>query len=79
VVVFTKQLPKQKVTIPSPPYVSVAKGAKNLVGESHFQAATVGTAFVGPQVLVDVDHTMDVMMEEVRGCLVCCCLESSHA
>jgi acyl-CoA reductase-like NAD-dependent aldehyde dehydrogenase len=43
----------------------VAQGAKSLVEESHFQTAKVGTAFVGPQVLVDVNHTMEVMMEEV--------------
>ncbi len=44
----------------------VAQGAKSLVEESHFQAAKAGSTFVGPQVLIDVNHKMEVMMEEVN-------------
>ena len=44
---------------------AVAAGAKELVGQEGFDAEKVGNAFVGPKVLVDVSHEMDVMMEEV--------------
>ncbi|RXW16564.1 hypothetical protein EST38_g9298 [Candolleomyces aberdarensis] len=46
---------------------AVKQGAKVLVPEDLFAAAQAGTAFVAPQVLVDVDHTMDVMTEETFG------------
>jgi len=46
---------------------AIAAGAKALIPEDHFPAAKSGTAFVAPQVLVDVDHTMDVLMEETFG------------
>ncbi|CAL1702424.1 unnamed protein product [Somion occarium] len=45
-------------------------GAKALIPEDLFPAAQSGTAFVAPQVLVDVNHTMEVMMEETFGPVV---------
>nr|VWP00729.1 Peroxisome biosynthesis protein [Ganoderma boninense] len=46
---------------------AVAAGAKALIPENPFPAAKSGTAFVAPQVLVDVDHSMEVMKEETFG------------
>ncbi|KAI0740436.1 succinate semialdehyde dehydrogenase [Earliella scabrosa] len=43
---------------------AVLAGAKALIPEQLFPAAQPGTAFVAPQVLVDVNHTMD---EETFG------------
>lgn len=42
-------------------------GAKVLVSEEHFAASRPGTAYLGPSVLVDVDHSMTVMSEESFG------------
>ncbi|KAJ7039928.1 Aldehyde/histidinol dehydrogenase [Mycena alexandri] len=49
---------------------AVAAGAKALVPPEPFRAAKPDTAFVAPQVLVDVDHTMDIMKEETFGPVV---------
>ncbi|KAJ7218308.1 succinate semialdehyde dehydrogenase [Mycena rebaudengoi] len=49
---------------------AVAAGAKALVPPELFPIAKPGTAYVAPQVLVDVNHTMDVMMEETFGPIV---------
>ncbi|PPQ85012.1 hypothetical protein CVT25_010401 [Psilocybe cyanescens] len=49
---------------------AVAAGAKNLLPESFFPQAKIGTTYVAPQVLVDVNHTMDVMKEETFGPVV---------
>ncbi|KAH8105450.1 succinate semialdehyde dehydrogenase [Cristinia sonorae] len=49
---------------------AVAAGAKALIPEDLFPVAQAGTTYVAPQVLVDVDHTMDVMMEETFGPVV---------
>ncbi|KAL5480490.1 hypothetical protein ACEPAI_1760 [Sanghuangporus weigelae] len=46
---------------------AVAAGAKPLVPEQLFPAATSGTAFVVPQVLINVNHSMEIMMEETFG------------
>ena len=46
---------------------ALSEGACALVDESHFAAAADGTPYMGPTVLVDVDHTMDVMREESFG------------
>ncbi|KAJ2912910.1 hypothetical protein MD484_g7499, partial [Candolleomyces efflorescens] len=46
---------------------AIKQGAKALIPEDFFAAAKPGTAFVAPQVLVDVNHTMDVMTEETFG------------
>ncbi|PSS29857.1 hypothetical protein PHLCEN_2v2650 [Hermanssonia centrifuga] len=45
-------------------------GAKALIPEDLFPAAQPGTTYVAPQVLIDVNHTMDVMMEETFGPVV---------
>ncbi|KAF9016158.1 NAD-aldehyde dehydrogenase [Hymenopellis radicata] len=46
---------------------AVAAGAKALIPEDLFPIAQAGTTYVAPQVLVNVNHTMDVMMEESFG------------
>jgi acyl-CoA reductase-like NAD-dependent aldehyde dehydrogenase len=46
---------------------AIAAGAKQLVGESDFAVSQAGTPYLGPTVLVDVDHTMRVMTEESFG------------
>ena len=49
---------------------AVASGAKALIDESHFPESKTGTAYLAPQVLVDVDHSMDVMTQESFGPVV---------
>jgi len=49
---------------------AVAAGAELVLAESAFPEAKEGTTLVGPQVLVNVDHTMSVMMEETFGPVV---------
>lgn len=44
-----------------------AAGATALVSEADFPAASAGTPYVGPTVLVDVDHSMSVMRDESFG------------
>jgi len=46
---------------------AVKAGAKKLIAEEDFPVAKPGTTFVAPQVLVDVSHSMEVMMEETFG------------
>ncbi len=46
---------------------AVRGGAKALVDEKLFPASKVGTPYLAPQVLVDVNHQMDVMREETFG------------
>jgi acyl-CoA reductase-like NAD-dependent aldehyde dehydrogenase len=46
---------------------AIASGARALVDESHFAASAAGTAYMGPAVLVDVDHSMNIMREESFG------------
>ncbi|GAW10046.1 succinate semialdehyde dehydrogenase [Lentinula edodes] len=41
---------------------AVKAGAKKLIPEELFPEAKIGTTYVAPQVLVNVDHSMDVMM-----------------
>lgn len=43
---------------------AVKQGAKALIDEKLFPLSKTGSAYMAPQVLVDVDHTMDVMREE---------------
>lgn len=45
-------------------------GAKALIGEAHFPAAKAGTPYLGAEVLVGVDHRMDIMREETFGPVV---------
>lgn len=49
---------------------AVKKGAKALIDEKLFPASKKGTPYLAPQVLVDVDHSMSVMMEESFGPVV---------
>ncbi|KAF9521560.1 NAD-aldehyde dehydrogenase [Crepidotus variabilis] len=49
---------------------AVEAGAKALIPDSHFPQAREGTTYVAPQVLVNVNHQMDVMMEETFGPVV---------
>ncbi len=43
---------------------AVAMGAKALVDPKFFAAYQEGTAYMAPQVLIDVNHKMDIMREE---------------
>jgi acyl-CoA reductase-like NAD-dependent aldehyde dehydrogenase len=46
---------------------AIAAGARALVSEADFPASAPGTPYMGPTVLVDVDHSMRVMTEESFG------------
>jgi acyl-CoA reductase-like NAD-dependent aldehyde dehydrogenase len=46
---------------------SVSAGATPILEESEFPASVPGTAYIAPQVLLDVDHSMPVMREEIFG------------
>jgi acyl-CoA reductase-like NAD-dependent aldehyde dehydrogenase len=46
---------------------AISRGARAVVRESDFDASRPGTPYLGPTVLLDVDHTMDVMTEESFG------------
>ncbi|KAG7092052.1 hypothetical protein E1B28_008433 [Marasmius oreades] len=49
---------------------AVAAGAKTLITEDLFPIAQPETTYVAPQVLIDVNHSMDIMMEETFGPVV---------
>ena len=49
---------------------AVSQGARRLIDPARFPAAEPGTPYLAPQVLVDVDHGMDIMREEVFGPVV---------
>lgn len=49
---------------------AVQKGARPLIDTKAFARDTAGSTYVAPQVLVDVDHGMKVMMEETFGPVV---------
>jgi acyl-CoA reductase-like NAD-dependent aldehyde dehydrogenase len=46
---------------------SVAAGAKPAIDEREFKENRPGTPYMAPQLLVDVDHRMSVMREEIFG------------
>lgn len=46
---------------------SIHAGAKPALQESDFPASRAGTAYLAPQVLLDTDHSMPVMREEIFG------------
>ena len=46
---------------------AVAAGASALVDPATFSANEVGTPYLAPQVMIDVDHSMRVMTEETFG------------
>ena len=49
---------------------AVQKGARALIDPAEFASDAPGTAYLAPQVLVDVDHSMRVMTEESFGPVV---------
>lgn len=49
---------------------AIGRGATALVGAVDFAADAPGTPYLAPHVLVDVDHTMDVMTDETFGPVV---------
>jgi acyl-CoA reductase-like NAD-dependent aldehyde dehydrogenase len=49
---------------------AVQKGARALIDTKAFKKDSAGSTYVAPQVLVDVDHGMKVMMEETFGPVV---------
>ncbi|MEA2928849.1 MAG: hypothetical protein QOG38_1277, partial [Hyphomicrobiales bacterium] len=49
---------------------AVAKGARALIDTKAFARDKTGSTYVAPQVLVGVDHTMKVMMDETFGPVV---------
>src|SRR5687768_15594469 len=49
---------------------AVRGGARALLDPAQFPADRAGTAYLGPQALVDVDHGMDVMRDESFGPVV---------
>ena len=46
---------------------SVAAGARPVIDEGEFPASRAGTPYFAPQVLLEVDHSMPVMREEIFG------------
>jgi acyl-CoA reductase-like NAD-dependent aldehyde dehydrogenase len=46
---------------------AVRQGAKALIDERAFPDSRIGTPYLAPQILVDVDHTLRVMREETFG------------
>ena len=44
-----------------------ARGARALIDGARFPAGRDGTPYLAPQVLVDVDHSMELMTEETFG------------
>lgn len=46
---------------------SIAAGAKGAIAESAFAKSSTGTPYLAPQVLLEVDHRMPVMREEIFG------------
>ena len=49
---------------------AIRSGARALIDESAFPLSRAGTPYLAPQVLVDVDHTMEIMTEEAFGPVV---------
>ena len=49
---------------------AVAMGARTLIDPAEFPADRPGSAYLAPQVLVDVDHSMSVMRDESFGPVV---------
>jgi acyl-CoA reductase-like NAD-dependent aldehyde dehydrogenase len=49
---------------------AISAGARPLIDEAQFQASKKGTAYLAPQVLIDVNADMPIMQEETFGPLV---------
>ncbi len=46
---------------------AVAAGGRTLLDPNHFEAVKRGLPYMGPQALIDVDHSMRIMSEETFG------------
>ena len=46
---------------------ALSRGARQLIDAALFPASVAGSAYLAPQVLVDVDHSMPIMREETFG------------
>jgi acyl-CoA reductase-like NAD-dependent aldehyde dehydrogenase len=46
---------------------SISAGAIAIIDETEFAASRPGTPYLAPQILIDVDHSMPVMREEIFG------------
>ncbi len=46
---------------------AVAQGARQLIDEKLFAPSSIGTPYLAPQVLIDVNHSMAIMREETFG------------
>ncbi|MDC0226649.1 aldehyde dehydrogenase family protein [Alphaproteobacteria bacterium] len=46
---------------------AISNGAKDIISKSNFKIAEESNCYVSPSVLVDVDHTMNFMIEETFG------------
>jgi acyl-CoA reductase-like NAD-dependent aldehyde dehydrogenase len=46
---------------------ALSRGAHQLIDAAGFPASVAGSAYLAPQVLVDVDHSMPIMREETFG------------
>lgn len=49
---------------------AVKSGAKALIDSNHFEANKIGSPYLSPQVLIDVNHQMEIMREESFGPVV---------
>ena len=49
---------------------AMGRGARQLIDQQRFTASRVGTPYLAPQVLIDVDHSMPIMREESFGPVV---------
>ena len=49
---------------------SQAAGARPAIDEREFPASSPGTPYLAPQILLDVDHSMPIMREEIFGPVV---------
>jgi acyl-CoA reductase-like NAD-dependent aldehyde dehydrogenase len=49
---------------------AISRGAQALIEEKSFEASKAGTPYLAPQVLIGVDHSMQVMSEESFGPVV---------
>ena len=49
---------------------AVKAGAQTLIDPTNFNADKIGTPYMAPQVLIDVNHSMDLMTEESFGPVV---------
>jgi acyl-CoA reductase-like NAD-dependent aldehyde dehydrogenase len=46
---------------------AIASGARKMIDENRFELNREGSAYLAPQILIDVDHSMRVMREESFG------------